>query len=87
MTWKRLKDLMDAKYYRKDAKRAKEQGFLSLKQGNMSAIEYPAKFNELRFTLTQVATEEMKMDHFAQGLKGSIKSMITGHSFNSYQDQ
>jgi len=48
MTWKRLKDLMDAKYYRKDAKRAKEQGFLSLKQGNMSAIEYPAKFNELR---------------------------------------
>ena len=88
MTWKRLKELMDAKYYPKDAKRAKEQEFLSLKHGNMSVMKYIIKFNELsRFALNQVATEEMKMDHFAQGLKGSIKSMITGHSFNSYQDQ
>jgi len=33
-----------------------------------------------------VATEEMKMDHFEQGLKGSIKSMIAGHSFDNYQE-
>jgi len=25
------------------------------------------------------------MVHFKQGLKGSIKSMIAGHSFDSYQ--
>ena len=47
MTWERLKVLMDAKYCPKDAKRAKEQECLSWKQGNMSVMEYAAKFNEL----------------------------------------
>jgi len=43
---------MDAKYYPKDAKTAKEQEFISLKQGNMSLIQYMAELNELsRFTL------------------------------------
>ena len=49
--------------------------------------EYAAKFNELsRFTPNQVATEEMKMDHFEQGLKGPIKRMIAGHVFTSFQE-
>jgi len=56
---------MDAKYYPKDAKRAEEQEFLSLKQGSMSLMEYAVKFNELsRFALNQVATKEMEMDYF-----------------------
>ena len=40
----------------------------------MSVMEYAAKFNELScFTPNQVATKEMRMDHFEQGLKGQIK--------------
>jgi len=70
ITWERLKELMDTKYYPRNA--TKEQQFLSLKQGNMSVMEYAAKFNELScFAPHQVATEEMKMDPFEQGLKGS----------------
>ena len=81
-------ELINAKYYLRDVKRAKEQKFLSLKQEEMSVLEYVAKFNELsRFAPNQVATEEMKVDHFEQGLKGSIKSMIVGHSFDSYQEK
>jgi len=39
----------------------------------MSVIEYAEKFNELsRFARNQVATEEMRMGHFEQGLKGEI---------------
>jgi len=39
----------------------------------MSVVEYAAKFNELsRFVPKQVTTEEMKMDHFDQGLKGPL---------------
>ena len=50
-------------------------------------MEYAAKFNELRhFAPHQVATEEMKMDHFEQGLKGSIKSMTAGHSLDHFQE-
>ena len=47
-TCKRLKDFMDAKYYLKDAKGAKEEEFLSSKQGNMSVMEYAVKFNKLK---------------------------------------
>jgi len=49
--------------------------------------EYAAKFNELsRFAPDQVVTEEMKMDHFEQGIKGPIKQMIAGHVFTSFQE-
>jgi len=48
-------------------------------------MQYAAKFNELnRFAPHQVAIEEMKIDYFEQGLKGSIKSMIAGHSFANF---
>ena len=58
-----------------------------MKQGQMSVTEYAAKFNELsRFMPNQVATEEMKMDHFEQGLKGPIKRMIARHVFTSFQE-
>ena len=51
----------------------------------MSVVEYAVKFNELsRFAPNQVAAEEMKMDHFEQGLKGPIKQMIAGHVCTSF---
>jgi len=87
ITWKRLRELMDVKYYPRDAKRANKRQFLSLKQGNMSLMEYTAKFNELSwFSPHQVAAKEMKMDHFKQGMKGSVKSMIAGHSFENFKE-
>jgi len=70
-TWERLKELMDAKYYPKDAKRAKEQEFLSLRQGNISVMEYATKFNELsRFSLNEVATQEMRIGSFQKRDEG-----------------
>jgi len=33
-----------------------------------------------------VNTEERKMDHFEQGLRGNIKSMIAGQTFQKFQD-
>jgi len=47
LTWEQLKTLMDAQYYPQDMKRAKEQEFSRLKQGQMSVTEYATKFNEL----------------------------------------
>jgi len=53
----------------------------------MSVTKYATKFNELsRFTPNQVTTEEMKIDHFEQGLKGPIKRMIAGYAFTSFQE-
>jgi len=40
----------------------------------MSIIERAAKFNELsQFAPNQVAIEEIRMDHFEQGLRGEVK--------------
>jgi len=47
MTWERLKELMDNQYYPLDVQRMKEKEFLSLKQGNLSVMEYASRFNEL----------------------------------------
>ena len=87
MTWKRLIELLDNQYYPRDVQRVKEWEFLSLKQGRMSVMEYAAKFNELtRFAPHQVNTEERRMDHFEQGLRGDIKSIIAGQNFDNFQD-
>jgi len=40
----------------------------------MSVIEYAAMFNEMsHFAPNQVAIEEIRIDHFEQGVKGEIK--------------
>ena len=79
ITWERLKELMDNQYYPRDVRRIKEREFLSLKQGNLSVMEYATKFNEIsRFAPHQVNIEERKMDHFEQGLRGDIRSIDSG---------
>ena len=76
---------MDAKYFPKDVKTAKEQEFLRLKQGNVGVMEYATAFNELSYLpSTQVAIEEMKMDHFKQALGGSVKQMVAGHAYATF---
>ena len=58
-----------------------------MKQGNLSVMNYAAKFNELsRFAPHQMSNEERKMVHFEQGLRGNIKSMIAGQTFQNFQD-
>jgi len=85
--WERLKELMDNQYYPRDVRRIKEREFLSLKQGNLSVMEYATKFNEIsRFAPHQVNIEERKMDHFEQGLRGDIRSIISGQTFDNFHD-
>ena len=84
--WTRLRELMDQKYYPKDVQGVKEQEILGLKQGNRSVMEYASKFNELiRFAPHQLSMEEIRMEHFEQGLKGNIKSMIAGQTFKNFE--
>jgi len=53
----------------------------------MSVMEYAAKFNKLsRFAPNQVATKEMRIDHFEQGLKEEIKQIIVGYAYINFQE-
>ena len=83
--WERLKKMMDNQYYPRDVRRMKEWEFLSLKQGSLSIMEYVTKFNELsHFAPHQVNTGDRRMDHFEQGLRGDIRSMIAGQTFDNF---
>ena len=56
-----------------------------MKQGEMSEMEYTAKFNELsQFAPNQVAAEEMRMDHFKQELRGEVKQIIAGYTYDNF---
>jgi len=85
LTWNQLKALMDAQYYPRDVRTVKEREFLCLKQGEISVMEYAAKFNELsRFVPNHVVTEEMRMNHFELGLKGEIRQIIAGYAYTNF---
>jgi len=87
LTWNQLKALIDSQYYPQDVRRVKERQFLCLKQGEMSVMKYAVKFNEQsRFAPNQVVTEEMRMDHFEQGLRGEVKQIITRYTYDSFQE-
>ena len=50
-------------------------------------MEYAVKFNELsQFIPNQVATEEMRMDHFEQGLRGEVKQIIAVYTYDCFQE-
>ena len=78
---------MDNQYYPRDVRRMKEREFLSLKQGSLSIMAYATKFNELsHFTPHQVDTEERRIDHFEQGLRGDIRSITAGQTFEKFHE-
>ena len=67
------------KFFPTSTKHAKAREFLELKQGNMTVLEYVAKFTELaRFGDDYVATEIAKVRKFEDGLKWSIQGKIVG---------
>ena len=61
------------KFYPASARHAKAREFLELKQGNMTVLEYVAKFTELaRLGDDYVFTDMAKVRKFEDGLKLSI---------------
>ena len=68
-----------SKFFLASARYVKAREFLDLQQGNMTVLEYVAKFIELaRFGDDYVATDMAKVRKFEDGLKLSIRGKITG---------
>ena len=62
MKWGEFRELFMGKFFPASAKHAKAQVFLELKQGNMTRLEYVAKFIELaRFGDDYVAIDMAKV--------------------------
>ena len=81
MTWGEFRELFIGKFFPASARHAKAREFLELKNGNMSVLEYVAKFIELaRFVDDYVATNMDKVRKFEDGLKLSIDE-LKSHPF------
>ena len=79
MTWGEFRELFMGKFFPALTRHAKAWEFLELKQGNMTVLEYVAKFIELsRFGDDYVATDMAKVWKFEDGLKLSIQGKIVG---------
>ena len=79
MTWGEFRELFMGKFFPTSARHAKSSEFLELKQGNMTVLEYVAKFIELAcFGDDYVATDMAKVRKFEDGLKLSIQGKIVG---------
>ena len=73
MTWGEFRKLFMEKFFPASARHAKAREFHDLKQGNMTMLEYVAKFIELaRFRDDYVATDMAKARKFEDGMKLSI---------------
>ena len=67
------------KYFPDNARHAKAQEFLELKQGTMTVMDYVARFTELaRFAEDYMAINMAKVRRFENGLKLSIRGRIVG---------
>ena len=68
-----------SKFFLASARHAKARELLELKQGNMTVLEYVAKFTELAcFGDDYVATDMAKVRKFEDGVKLSIRGKIVG---------
>ena len=58
MTWGEFRELFMCKFFSTSSRHAEARKFLELKQGNMTVLEYVAKFTELaRFVDDYVASQ------------------------------
>ena len=78
-TWEEFHELFMNKYLSTSARHEKAQEFIELKHGEMTVLEYVAKFPELaRFIDDYVATDMAKVRKFEDGLKVFIRGKIMG---------
>ncbi|GAU50834.1 hypothetical protein TSUD_410940 [Trifolium subterraneum] len=79
ITWEMFKQDFFNKYFPSDVKNKKVVEFMKLEQGNMSVVEYPAKFDSLCAFSPHYNTQEAENDKcvkFESGLRPDIKHII-----------
>jgi hypothetical protein len=78
ISWEVFKHEFNRHFFPRVVQEAKAREFLDLVQGEMSVIEYAAKFLQLlRFGLYLILTEEKKAKKFEQGLNSRIQIMMS----------
>ena len=87
MMWASFKTLFFEKYFPRVKQEEKEAEFLSLKQGNLTLVEYERKFDELfRYAPHLVDTKERKARRFEKGLRPELYNAIALLQLPTYSE-
>ena len=87
MNWARFKVIFKEKYVPRVLQNAKCAKFEQLKQTGMTIVKYEAAFiNLAEYVPHLVATNEMRVRRFEDGLKYKIKRVIRPLVFPTYED-
>ena len=79
MTWVDFRELFMSKFFPASTRHVKAREFLDFLQGDMTVLEYVARFTELaHFENDYVATDLSKVRRFEDGLRLSIRGNIMG---------
>ena len=86
-TWNKFSEALRAKFYPMHLQKQKQKEFLTLRQGNLSVMEYASRFTELsRFASEFVATDRMKILRFEEGLAPYIRNQLVGQHVQTSQE-
>jgi hypothetical protein len=78
ISWEVFKHEFNRHFFPRVVQEVKAREFLDLIQGEMSVIEYSAKFLQLsHFGLYLIPTEEKKVKKFERGLNSRIRIMMS----------
>ncbi|XP_024021738.1 uncharacterized protein LOC112091709 [Morus notabilis] len=87
MTWEQFKALFNEQFFPQSYRDEKAMEFMGLQQGDMTVMEYQARFNELsRFAPSLIESERMKCLKFERGLKGVIRKSVVALRHRVYSD-
>ncbi|XP_058104140.1 uncharacterized protein LOC131248101 [Magnolia sinica] len=85
-TWDAFKDQFDRKFFSVAVRHQKAHEFDSLVQGEMSVADYKAHFIELsHFAPHLVATDDLKVRKFEDGLRPSLRSRVRGFELSTLE--
>ncbi|XP_035550038.1 uncharacterized protein LOC118349468 [Juglans regia] len=87
VSWQRFKKEFDDRFFPVSMRRQKVQEFNNLVQGDMTVEQYARKFMDLgRFAPHLIATEELRVERFQEGLRHEICRQVAYLRIKDFQE-
>ncbi|XP_057975240.1 uncharacterized protein LOC131162649 [Malania oleifera] len=87
LTCERFKELFFNRYFPSSVREEKIEDFTNLTQGDMTVVEYAAKFVELsRFAPFMISKEARKARKFEKGLRRRLYKLVVGFQVQTFSE-
>ena len=87
LTWGEFDQIFQDKYFPESVRDRMKAGFLALRQGNTTVVEYERRFTELsHYVMEFISTEANRAKRFEQGLRPAIREKLVALKIRDYGD-